>query len=114
MSGRPRLEFDLDQVRALAAMQCTQAEMAAVLKCSVDTIKRRIDEDADFADAINEGLGSGKVSLRRLQWEAAKKGNVTMMIWLGKQVLGQKDRSETEFRDITPLLIEPGDDTDDG
>jgi hypothetical protein len=25
-------------------------------------------------------------------------GNVTMLIWLGKQLLGQKDRPETEHR----------------
>jgi hypothetical protein len=31
------------------------------------------------------------VSLRRAQFKAAKEGNVTMLIWLGKQRLGQKN-----------------------
>jgi hypothetical protein len=39
----------------------------------------------------------GTRSLRRLQYEAAKTGNVTMQIWLGKQWLGQKDRTETDI-----------------
>jgi hypothetical protein len=26
-----------------------------------------------------------------MQWKAADKGNVTMLIWLGKQVLGQAE-----------------------
>lgn len=39
-----------------------------------------------------------RTSLRRMQWSKAKEGNVTMMIWLGKQVLGQKDRVEETLR----------------
>ena len=26
-----------------------------------------------------------------MQWDAAKKGNTTMLVWLGKQYLGQKE-----------------------
>jgi len=40
-----------------------------------------------------------KFGLRQLQWKSAEKGNVTMQIFLGKNILGQKDRieeSETE------------------
>jgi uncharacterized protein with von Willebrand factor type A (vWA) domain len=40
-----------------------------------------------------------RASLRRLQWGKAKEGNVTMMIWLGKQILGQKDRMEETIRE---------------
>ncbi len=34
------------------------------------------------------------MSLRRKQWRAAEEGNTTMLVWLGKQYLGQKDKSE--------------------
>ena len=34
------------------------------------------------------------MSLRRKQFETALAGNVTMMVWLGKQYLGQKDKTE--------------------
>ena len=27
-----------------------------------------------------------------MQWKAAESGNVTMLIWLGKQVLGQSEQ----------------------
>ena len=107
--GRPRIEFDLEQVRELAAIQCTQEEMASVLRCSVDTIKRRMGEDESFAEAIKGGKEGGKASLRRMQFKAAQNGSHTMLIWLGKQYLGQKDRSETEFKDVTPLVIAPDD-----
>jgi len=40
-----------------------------------------------------------------MQWEAAKKGNVTMMIWLGKQLLGQRDQMEHSGPDGGPVSI---------
>jgi DNA-binding response OmpR family regulator len=38
-----------------------------------------------------------KVSLRRQQIEAAKKRNPTMLIWLGKQLLEQRDKIEVKI-----------------
>jgi len=32
-----------------------------------------------------------------MQWKSAEKGNVTMQIWLGKQILGQADKSEVKW-----------------
>ena len=61
---------------------------------ATDTIGRRKQDDPGFADALKRGKEQGKVSLRRLQWKAAQNGNITMLIWLGKQVLGQRDRME--------------------
>lgn len=36
-----------------------------------------------------------KISLRRRQFQAADAGDKTMLVWLGKQYLEQKDRAET-------------------
>ncbi len=44
-----------------------------------------------------------KIKLRKLQWKSADKGNVTMQIFLGKNILGQKDRHETAELD-EPLI----------
>jgi hypothetical protein len=40
------------------------------------------------------------MSLRRWQIEAARKGNPTMLVWLGKQLLGQTDKIETTNENI--------------
>jgi hypothetical protein len=32
----------------------------------------------------------------RAQWKSAMAGNTTMQIWLGKQLLGQRDRHEVD------------------
>ena len=29
-----------------------------------------------------------------MQWKAAERGNTSMLIWLGKQILGQSDKQE--------------------
>lgn len=83
-AGRPRLEFDLQQVEQLAGIQCTDGEIAAVLGCSRQTILNRKDDDPDSLAAIEKGRESGKGSIRRMQWKAANAGNTGMLIWLGK------------------------------
>ena len=87
-TGRPLANVDATLVEKLASIHCTMKEIAAVCDCSVDTLERR------FADVIEKGRDKGKSALRRLQWDAAQKGNVTMMIFLGKQLLGQSDKVE--------------------
>lgn len=95
--ARPKKVIDPEQVKALAGIGCTMIEIASVMKCSVDTLENR------FSDVIKEGRETGRMSLRRMQWEAAKKGNTVMLIWLGKQLLGQKEKveDETEFNGIS-------------
>jgi hypothetical protein len=43
-----------------------------------------------FSDVYKKFSADGKKSLRRYQFELAEK-NPTMAIWLGKNLLGQKD-----------------------
>ena len=44
-----------------------------------------------------------KMRLRQLQWKSAENGNVTMQIFLGKNILGQQDKIETSELD-EPLV----------
>ncbi len=86
--GRPKLEIDEGLVEKLAMIHCTHEEIAAVVGCSTDTIADR------FSDLIKKARGQGEASLRRRQYKAAEEGNITMLIWLGKQHLGQSDKRE--------------------
>ena len=89
--GRPRNDVRRESVFELAKLQCTQREMAAVLGVSTDTLSRH------FANEIAMGYEQGKEKLRRKQWEMAlEKDNVIMLIFLGKQYLGQRDRFDDE------------------
>ena len=52
---------------------------------------------------MTKGRAEVKIRLRQLQWKSADKANVTMQIFLGKNILGQKDRHETAELD-EPLV----------
>ena len=95
--GRPEIEIDTSQVERLAQIQCTDEEMAAVLGCSHDTLARRKADDPAFLDALTRGKAKGRMALRRLQWQRANGGSDTMLIWLGKQLLGQRDKQDHEL-----------------
>ncbi len=86
--ARPKLKLDESLIERLAAIHCPITEIAAALNCSVDTLER------NYAGLIAKGKERGRTSLRRTQWDAAMKGNVVMMIWLGKQLLGQSDKMD--------------------
>ncbi len=83
--GRPRKEIDTELLYKLAQIHCTMKEMVDILGVSEDTLKRR------FAGIIDKGKAEGKMRLRRKQIEVAMKGSAVMLIFLGKQMLGQSD-----------------------
>ena len=97
--ARPAKPIDLRQVEELARIGCTEEDMAAVLGVSVDTIQRRKRSCPEFRGVIEKGRASLRNSLRRLQVKKALEGNTTMLIWLGKQLLGQKDARQVDMVD---------------
>lgn len=95
-NGRPRYklnELGAELVESLARCFCTEEEIAAVLDVNLDTLKRPENREA-FAECIKKGQESGKSTLRQRQFRAAMNGSITMLIWLGKQYLGQSDEVE--------------------
>ena len=94
--GRPKKEFDFEALRKLAALQCTDEELADFFDVSTKTIERRRKHDEEFCLVLRKGKSQGRISLRRAQMRTAEKGNATMQIWLGKQILGQRDKHEVK------------------
>ena len=116
--GRPPVEVDMNLLESLCQIQCTEEECAAVLKVSADTISSRVKAlgYTNFSDFLKKHSQEGRASLRRMQWQSAKgikndkkewveRPNVTMQIWLGKQVLGQKDKQEVEQQGAIEVKI---------
>ena len=96
--ARPKKEIDLELLYKLANIHCTIKEMVDILGVSEDTLRRR----KDLAGIIAKGKSDGKMRLRRKQVEVAMSGNHTMLIWLGKNMLGQSD-SPVQEEDINIL-----------
>lgn len=88
--ARPLKQIDPEQVKLLAGIGCPVEEIALVLGCDKRTLERR------FAVVIETGRADMKKALRRKQVEIALKGDRTMLIWLGKQLLGQRDEQRME------------------
>ena len=105
---RPQLEIKEGHVQKLAEMQCTDTEIAAFFECSRKTIKSR------FSAIIEQGREKGKISLRRMQFKAAEEGNGAMLIWLGKQYLGQMDKMEIDAGDTHFIMTLKGPGQDNG
>lgn len=89
--ARPRKEVDSKQVRFLASKGAKVVEIAEFFDVSHDTIARR------YATEIAKGKADLKLTLRQSQLAAAEQGNSTMLVWLGKQYLGQSDTSIDEY-----------------
>ena len=104
--GRPKIPIDYEKAEKLAQILCTQSEIASVLNVSVALL----EHDPEFLRIHKKGMETGKASLRRMQYAAASGGNPTMLIWLGKQHLGQRDKSDQEItgKDGTPLIPASG------
>lgn len=99
--GRPPKIVDdertLQTLAGLARIQCTTKEGAAVLGVSEPTFIDFLKRSAKARETWDNNQQSGRASLRRMQFKTAESGNATMQIWLGKQFLGQRDKSETEL-----------------
>jgi hypothetical protein len=97
---KPLHQLDYKKLDAMCAIHCTGEECAAILGISYDTLNRALKRDGNkgFAEHFAQKGSTGKMSLRRKQYDLAIEGNPTMLIWLGKQWLGQIDKSERDLK----------------
>lgn len=101
--GRPTkhledMVFDgWEQLDALI-IWASEVYCAEQLKISIDTLATKIKEKSglSFSDYKHKKKEVLRINLLKKQYEVAIAGNVSMLIWLGKQELGQKDKQEVE------------------
>jgi hypothetical protein len=89
-AGRKAIAIDLVELEKLCAIQCTDEEIASWFRVSKRTIESR-RKRTQFAEVMNRGRAKGRISIRRAQMKMLEAGNATMAVWLGKQLLGQRD-----------------------
>lgn len=109
--GPKPVEINWADFDKLCVMQCTLAEIASWFDCSEDTIERNVKKEKGikFADYFRQKRGKGKVALRRKQYELAIGGNVTLLIWLGKQWLDQKEKYDVDEKSETHIFTQEED-----
>jgi hypothetical protein len=95
-AGRKLIHIDLGELEKLCSLHCTDQEIASWFGVSVRTIESR-RKQRQFAEVMERGRAKGRISVRRAQMKLLESGNASMGIWLGKQLLGQ--------RDVTPIEL---------
>ncbi len=122
---RKKLEWTEDQIEIfqnLCGIFCDEDEICFVMghtKAELEKlINKHLREDVTgkrnqkitFEDAFNKYSAEGKISLRRTQLELALAGDKAMLVWLGKQYLGQTDPDKGKARatraDAPPRVLE--------
>ena len=107
-----------DQVRIFGKLLATQNEMADHFGCCIATIENYMQlpnedkgvEESEFSRLYRHSASKGKTSLRRVQMEKALGGDNTLLIWLGKQVLDQKDKIEEKIDTTQRIVVIDSDD----
>lgn len=101
--GRDKIVVPEEQVMELAKLHCTNQEMADFFGVKLQTF---VD---NFRDIITKGRLLTKQRLRKAQLDLAFKGDRTMLIWLGRNILSQSEQTINNDEDkVLPWLEESG------
>lgn len=99
--SRPEKSINWDEVQEFLSTGCLGTEIAAYYDMHPTTFYRRVEEkfNMSFTEYSQEKKQIGDALIRRAQFHKAlginKEGDNTMLIWLGKQRLGQKEPEKT-------------------
>lgn len=108
-AGRPKSldNVDIEQVALLGRFRATHETMAEHFDVCVRTIERYMkDEESEFCRVYKKAFSECKMSLAEAQVRSALDGNTTLLIWLGKQHLGQVDKTEVKKEvEVTNITV---------
>jgi len=96
------VKINWKDMASLIQAGCTLEECAAYAGVHPDTLRDHCKKDNDlpFREFKQQNKATGKALLRQKQYAKAMKGDNTMMVWLGKNMLDQRDKSDTRVTEI--------------
>tara|TARA_R100000329_G_C7604537_1_gene214470 strand:+ start:1193 stop:1594 length:402 start_codon:yes stop_codon:yes gene_type:complete len=98
--GRPKTHIDEVELKRVCVLQLTMPEIAAYFDIPLRTLEDRVKAEPKLKEIIQNGRERGKISVRRKQFQIMDEdNNATMAIWLGKQLLGQRDKHDLVTED---------------
>ena len=106
--GRPQAVIDWDKVDEHLRAGCSGAGIAGALGIHEDTLYRACERDnkVGFAAYSAQKRETGDCMLHLQQFNLAMSGDRGMLIWLGKQRLGQRDKIDQDV-DAKISALEP-------
>lgn len=92
--GRKKIKIDDNVLETMLQYGATCLDCSDRFNCSEDTIVRYIKRKhgLNFAEYSNKRMATVRLKLREKQIQTALSGNITMLIFLGKNMLGQSDQ----------------------
>lgn len=101
----PWTEVEVEQFKKLCGIFCTKKEVCSIMGIpdhrTLDArIAEAFPESPTWEEAFDRFSGTGRASLRRKQFELAMNGDKTMLIFLGKNYLGQSDYAQPQESEI--------------
>lgn len=106
-AGGPRKPIPYTQIEALSRLHPSDEEIAGFCGISRTTLEEW-KKDAEFQACVERGRANGKLNLRRRQLKKAEDGDGTMLVWLGKNLLGQADKNEVKVSGQLSVVIDLG------
>ena len=111
--GRPRIQFDLEQVTKFGRIGLSPWEMAAFFGCHETTIQRLLRQpESEFCRAYALGKAEQNHALRAKLLEVAMRGNPFLLWRLAVSQLGYTERpaqvinvQQTAQAEPTPALV---------
>ena len=106
--GRPKAVINWKMVDEYLRSQCDGAHIANILGIHPNTLYLACEEkfNINFSEYSQQKKGEGKELLRARQFKAAMEGDKTMLVWLGKQYLGQREKTDSNInvQDKAPVI----------
>ena len=101
----PRKRINRSQIYELARIGATNEEIATIMRVAKNSLS------SEYKKEMDRGRAELNVSLRRQQIYEATEGKKrdVMLIWLGKNLLGQTDRTEAwqhvKYEHVSPKTL---------
>lgn len=102
--GKPKIDFDLGDLEELAKVGNSNRTIARLMHVAESVLQERIADTPEVSEAIANGRAHMENELRSAQFKLAVgdpdegiQPNPTMLIWRGKQDLGQRDVRAVEL-----------------
>lgn len=98
-NGRPLKPLSEEKVAELAYNGCKNSEIGYILGVDEETIANR------FSGALAKSRAIKRADLRAVQIKKALAGDVTMLIWLGKNELEQTDKLQNDHAGTVEIKV---------
>ena len=105
--GRPLKKIDWDEVDKMLVAGCTGVQCAAYFDMHPQTLYDRvqIEHGVGFTEYAYKNKEKGNALLHATQFKVALEKDKTMLVWLGKQRLGQRDNPSHDEKFDAKLIL---------